>query len=373
MDAGGLGTALRLAREAARISLAGMAKRAGYSKSHLGNVENGKRAATPDVVLAYERELGHSVQRRGVISGLAAGFVAPIVVSELIHTGFNAALGRHPSVAEWEERVAGYGHDYMSAGAGEIRDRLAGDLVVMQQNLESPRMWALAARALTMLGKVSSKSSEAISWYRLAGTVADRSQDERTRVWVRGRGALALAYEGAQLNVAEELADHALALSDKPTLGRLNALLGRAHAFGLRGRRREAFRVFSEARRVFDVVDANASNGSDGSDGSDGSNGSNEQISDFAIPPWRMGVISSLLLARLGEERLAVAAQDDARRTLPKSLPRFATHLELHQALMLVRSGDRETGVTVARAAMAKLPRAKYSQSLRLMLAEIER
>lgn len=358
MDAGDFGTSLRLAREAARISLAGMAKRAGYSKSHLGNVENGKRAATPDVVLAYERELGHSVQRRGVLSGLAAGFVAPIVVSELIHTGFNAALSHHPSADEWGERVASYGKDYMSAGAAEIRDRLAGDLVVVQQNLASPRMWALAARALTMLGKVSPKSSEAISWYRLAGAVADRSEDERTRIWVRGRGALALAYEGAQLDVAQELADQALALSDKPTLGRLNALLGRAHVLGLRDRRREALHAFADARRVFDAVATNESG---------------EQISDFAIPEWRMGVISSLLLARLGEERLAITAQDDARRTLPRSLPRFATHLELHQALMLVRSGDRETGVAHARAAMAKLPRAKHSQSLRLMLAEIER
>ena len=354
MDAGDLGTALRLAREASRISLAGMAKRAGYSKSHLGNVENGKRAATPDVVLAYEKELGASVQRRGVLSGLAAGFVAPMVVSELIHTGFSAALSRHPTPGEWEERVASYGHDYMSAGAAEIRDRLAGDLVVMQQNLEAPRMWGLAARALTMLGKVSAKSSEAVSWYRLAGTVADRSEDERTRVWVRGRGALALAYEGAELDVADELAAQALALSDRPTLGRLNALLGRAHVYGLQGRRRDAFRAFSEARRVFDSV------------------ASDEQISDFDIPEWRMGVISSLLLARLGEERLALAAQDDARRTLPKSLPRFATHLELHQALMLVRSGDRDTGVSHARAAMARLPRVKHSQSLKLMLAEIE-
>jgi transcriptional regulator with XRE-family HTH domain len=120
MDAGDAGTALRLAREAARISLAGMAKRAGYSKSHLGNVENGKRAATPDLILAYERELGANVQRRGVLSGMAAGFVAPIVVSELIHTGFSAALGRHPPVGEWEARVAAYGHDYMSAGAADM-------------------------------------------------------------------------------------------------------------------------------------------------------------------------------------------------------------------------------------------------------------
>lgn len=354
MEGNDVGTALRLAREAARISLTGMAKRTGYSKSHLGNVEVGRRTATPDVVLAYERELGLSVQRRGVLSGLAATVVAPIVAAELVKTGFTAALRAHPSLDEWHERVVAYGHDYMTLGAAEIQDRLAGDLVVLQQNLGSPRLWSIAGRALTMLGKVSSRPSEAIGWYRLAGEVADRSEDESTRIWVRGRGALALAYEGAALGVADELADHALALSTRPSLGRLNALLGKAHVFGLRGRRREAFQALDEAKRVFDTI------------------GSPDQISDFAIPEWRMAVISSLLLARLGDERRAVAAQDDARRTLPASLPRFATHLELHRGLMLVRSGDRAGGVAYARSAMDKLPRAKHSQSLKLMLAEIE-
>lgn len=354
MEGMDVGTALRFAREAARISLTGMARRTGYSKSHLGNVEIGRRTATPDVVLAYERELGTSVQRRGVLSGLAAGAVAPIVAAELIRTGFTTALGEHLSEDEWQARVTAYGHDYMTLGAAEIQNRLASDLVVLQQSLESPRMWSLAARALTMLGKVSAKPSDAVSWYRLACEVADRSADEPTRVWVRGRGALALAYEGAALDTAESLADHALSLSDSPSLGRLNALLGKAHVHGLRGRRREAFKTLEQARHVFDKV------------------GSSEQISDFAIPEWRMAVISSLLLARLGDERRAVTAQDDAQRTLPDRLPRFATHLELHRGLMLVRSGDRAAGVAYARAAMDKLPKAKHSQSLKLMLAEIE-
>lgn len=350
-----VGVALRLAREAARISLTGMAKRTGYSKSHLGNVEVGRRTATAEVVLAYERELGLTLQRRGVLSGLAASVVAPIVAAELIRTGFTTALDARPTIDEWDERVVAYGHDYMTLGAGELQSRLAGDLVVLQQNLESPRMWSVAARALTMLGKVSARPAEAVSWYRLAGEVADRSGDESVRVWVRGRGALALAYEGAALETAVEFADHALALCAKPSLGRLNALLGQAHAFGLQGRRREAFKALDEARRVFDAV------------------GSSEQISDFAIPEWRMAVISSLLLARLGDERRALATQDDARRTLPRQLPRFATHLELHRGLMLVRSGDVAGGVAYARSAMDRLPKAKHSQSLKLMLTEIER
>ncbi len=351
----GFGNDLRLAREAARISLSGMAKRTGISRSHLGNVETGKRAATPKIVLAYERALGCDVQRRGILSGLAAAVIAPVVAKELIRAGFTAAMDIRPSTEQWEERIIAYGEDYMTQGAAQLQNRLAGDLVVLQQNLESPRMWALAARALTMLGKVSANPDEAVSWYQLANQAADRSEDEETRVWVRGRGALALAYEGANLHVAAQLAIHALAITERPSLGRLNGLLAEAHILGLQGRRREAIVALELAQRVFDIV------------------GSAEQISDFAIPEWRMGVISSLMLARIGAEKRAVAAQDVAKSRLPQQLPRFATHLELHRGLMLVRSGDRAEGIAHAGAAMDRLPKQKHSQSLRLMMEEIQK
>ena len=59
-----LGQTLKEARVAAGISLSGMAKRTGFSRSHLGNVETGTRTATTEVVMAYERALGDDVQRR---------------------------------------------------------------------------------------------------------------------------------------------------------------------------------------------------------------------------------------------------------------------------------------------------------------------
>jgi hypothetical protein len=49
-------------------------------------------------------------------------------------------------------------------------------------------------------------------------------------VWVRGRAAIALGYEGASLRVAETFAAQAQAISDKPSLGLLNAVMGRAHS-----------------------------------------------------------------------------------------------------------------------------------------------
>jgi len=86
-----------------------------------------------------------------------------------------------------------------------------------------------------------------------------------------------------------------------------------------------------------------------------------------------MATISSLLLARLGLEARAVQAQETADRTRPEALSWFATHIELHRALMMTRSGDRAGGITYAREALAKLPAQKHSQSLRLMMSEIQR
>lgn len=72
-----LGRTLREARVQAGLSLSGMAKRTGYSRSYIGNVETGVRAVTPDVIRRYESVLGEDLKRRqlllGTVSTLAAG------------------------------------------------------------------------------------------------------------------------------------------------------------------------------------------------------------------------------------------------------------------------------------------------------------
>ncbi|MFD7785477.1 hypothetical protein ACFV4Q_20650 [Streptomyces nojiriensis] len=69
----------------------------------------------------------------------------------------------------------------------------------------------------------------------MAAKAADASGDLDTRIWVRGRAAIALGYEGAALPIADIFADQAIALSDRPSLGLLNAVFGKAHAAALRG------------------------------------------------------------------------------------------------------------------------------------------
>ncbi|WP_433536390.1 helix-turn-helix domain-containing protein [Micromonospora sp. CA-249363] len=351
-----LGGQLRQARIEAGVSLASVAARSCYSASHLSNVEAGRRTATPDIVLAYARAFGEGDVNRRQVLGLAAGAVGPVVAGELIRAGFSAALDGRGAEEDWRERVDQYGRDYMAVGAAVLQARLASDLVILQQHLDTPRMWTHAARALVTYGKTTPNPVEAIRWYDLAATAADRSDDLGVRVWVRGRAAIALGYEGASLTTAKRYAEQAIALSDRPSLGRVQALMAQAHVAAGRGDEAGAILHDTEARRVFDHVAS-----------PDG------EVSDTAVPPWRMATFRSMLYARLGMLGPGSEAQQEADRTRPAGLPRFATHIELHRGLTMAKAGDRAGGVAYARQAWEALPAERRSQSLALMLREVER
>lgn len=347
-------------------ALCDASKHATVTREDVSRWESGKRtpgpfwlrhlAAVLDVPLAVLE--GPELHRRKFISSVAATLIAPIVASDLIETGYAAALtGGRPSVEAWQATIDRYGQDYMTFGAAEMQQRVSGDLVILQQQLDGPALWAIASRLMTVYGKTipGADGAKAVRWYRMAATAADRSEDATSRVWVRGRAAIALGYEGACLPIAASFADQALAISDKPSLGALNALMAKAHVAAIRGDKHGALRLLDDSRRVFDVA------------ASDGG-----ERSDFAVPEWRMAVFCSLLLARLGEEHGAIAEQERAVRTLPATLPRFATHLELHRGLMMARAGDLTGGVAYAREALAKLPPERHSLTLRMLLSEIE-
>ncbi|WP_327687329.1 helix-turn-helix domain-containing protein [Streptomyces sp. NBC_00467] len=332
------------------------------TRDYLSRWENGKvkpsafylahLSSLLDVPLAV---LEGEVNRREFLTDVAGAAIAPAVASDLLTVGFSARLRGGPSVDAWEDKLATYGTEYMSLGAADIQRRVSGELVLVQQQLDNARLWSVASRLMTLYAKTfpGSDGSKAVHWYRMAAQSADESGEIDARVWVRGRAAIALGYEGASLGVVDVLADQAMAISDKPSLGLLNAVMGKAHAAALRGDRATAFRLTDDGRRIFDAA------------------GSHEQTSDYAVPWWRMNVFLSLLLARLGDEKGAVAAQEQAAKELPASLPRFATHLEMHRGLMLSRSGDQTAGTAYAQSAMDALPPEKHSLTLRMLMNEI--
>ncbi|RZS38933.1 helix-turn-helix protein [Herbihabitans rhizosphaerae] len=349
----------RLADELCRVSGHSTATREDVSRW-----ERGKRTPGPYWLahLATVLEVPLHVledakmDRRTFVTSLAATAVAPVVTADLIREGFDAALHGGPDTEAWLDRLARYGADYMTAGAAQIQQRVAHDLVVIQQQLESPVMWGVAAKLMTLFAKTfpGADGAKAVTWYRRAAIAADRSEDNETRVWVRGRAAIALGYEGAALPVADLFAEQATQIEDKPSIGRLNAVMGKAHVAALRGDDNRATELLYEGKRLFDRA------------GSD-----DVASSDYAVPFWRMNVFMSLLLARHGAERNAIVARETAMEYLPATLPRFRTHLEMHHGLMMVRSGDRKGGVAYAEEALNALPPEKHSLTLRMLLGEI--
>jgi transcriptional regulator with XRE-family HTH domain len=353
------GATLRALRTGSNVSLTKLAAETHFSTGYLSQVETGVRRATAEVIDAYGRVLGgDGVDRRSLLAGLLGGAVSAATMSGILAGYEHVLAAPRPDVDAWAERVESYGQDYMQLGAATMQGKLACDLIVLQTKLDSPELWTAAAKLLTVHGKTLPSADEdgAVRWYRTAAAVADRSGCLDTRIWVRGRAALALAYEGAELSTAATLAQQALALAaDRPSLGSLNATMALAHVAAQDGGQSAALELLETGERIFDQV---------GSD--DG------QISDFAVPEWRFRTFTSMLLSRLGDTRAQVE-QDRADAARPATLPRFATHIELHRGLMLVKAGDRRGGLTYARNALATLPAEKLSLSLRLMMEEIER
>lgn len=364
-----IGRRVRLFRDALGLTQLQLAMRSGISLDYVSAIERGQRVPSvqvlehladtlgvpPSILVGESARTGEDMERRQVLAGLAAGVVAPIAAADLLLRGFAAALGDRPSLDEWAAKVDRYGQEYMTLGAAELQPRLAADLVVLQAQLDEPERWAVAGRLLALYAKTTPGAQNSSRWYELAVRAADRSGQLETRTWVRGRAALALAYEGAALGLADRLADQALGLSCQPSLARLNALTAKAHVLAFRGDRSSAYATLEQARRVFEVA------------------GSHEQVSDYAVPEWRFHTFASMLLSRMGDERHAVQEQEAADRSRPAQLRRFATHIEMHRGLMLVHAGDVGAGAAYAHDALAKLPPERHSLTLRLLLAEVER
>ncbi|MEV6274952.1 helix-turn-helix transcriptional regulator [Nocardia sp. NPDC051832] len=82
------GEQLRQVRQQAGIGLGKLSARTKYSKTHLGNVETGARAVTPEVVAAYERALGiglsndQDVNRRSFLTATVVAASNAVLLSD---------------------------------------------------------------------------------------------------------------------------------------------------------------------------------------------------------------------------------------------------------------------------------------------------
>ncbi len=134
-----LGPALRAAREAAEISLAGLARRTNFSKSLLGLIETGRRTVHPEHVRAYARALRMPVDffygpPQGPLRVAHEWLVADSPVAVASRAGRRVG----PSLAvELETRVVRLRHLDDTLGGGDLYPVVEKELADVQQVLNS--------------------------------------------------------------------------------------------------------------------------------------------------------------------------------------------------------------------------------------------
>ncbi|MEV7415281.1 helix-turn-helix transcriptional regulator [Streptomyces sp. NPDC089919] len=233
----------------------------------------------------------------------------------------------------------------------------AGHPSALPEVARQPGLWEAAGRLSVVMGMTSASlngPSASVRWYRTAVAAADKSGCTTLRQWTRGQGALALAYEGAAPEPVVSMAGDGLALSEKPSLGRLCALLALAHAYGKLGEPSRALEALQHADEMFPSVETA------------------EDASVFCMPRWGYSLTKTLVYARLGDVERSQAEQDTADALRPRGLGRFGAHTGVHRALSIVKSGDVGTGLDMARETLAGLPEEHRSQVLQGFVTEVK-
>lgn len=128
------GGRLRSEREGAGLSLTEMAKRARFSKSLLGMVETERRAATPELVEAYERVLGVDMWRKDITHpGLfTVNKASRETLLRAVETGDPGVLRTKPTAHRTDVEL---GNHVTEAGAAMFRRwAVEGDTATLRTN-----------------------------------------------------------------------------------------------------------------------------------------------------------------------------------------------------------------------------------------------
>jgi transcriptional regulator with XRE-family HTH domain len=338
------GEILRVAREAADITLSAMAARTNFTIGHLSNVEAGRRTASALLVAAYERELGVPVDRRSFL-------VLPTVLSQ---TASNAErLFSHvESDAARAERVADLvdsrGRRCVVRSSAEMLPVLVADfdgISLLTERTRSPRLQtqlyrsaaltaALTADALMVMGDMNN----AHAWNRVATKAADEAGDDGVAATVAGLGALISLYGGdLDQTVIRARACTSLA-GDRPQPTAAMARTIEALALS---------RLGDGAAARTALARAEASLAALGDTGGD---------SVFGFTERRFLFYSGRTLLHLGDLKGAGDAQDAALALYPSTSVGDPTLIRLDRARLIARSGDVDEACAYALHVLKAVP-----------------
>jgi hypothetical protein len=296
------------------------------------------------------------MDRRKLLGLIGVGAGAAVTAGRPAHADSRAA---YSTPARFAAAVEETEHQYWRLGAPELQDRIV-DLVLAAHRHRADREGSAARSRLLMLHAVTvpspvSHRTEAALIYRQAVADADASGYRDRQVECRGRAAIVLAQSGDERVawLAETWAGQALALSSGPSVGRLNAELAISHLRTTEGDLAGARAALAGADRTFRTV------------------GTTGIGTDYTMPDWRMYLTESRLRSGWGDPA-AEACQELVLRTAPAGLDRVIVQAEMHRGLLQAKQGDPKGGLAYATAALAKLPVAKRSVTLDLVLREIQ-
>lgn len=352
-----IGQVLQSLREAAGISVRGLAERTHYSKSEISYVERGDRVAHPRLVAACDQVLGtapllttllelsgedHAMRRRALLNTLTAatgvaGVTGATAVADLIRHGLLDAAGEPQ---DWPQVVVDMSRRLVVDPSPAFGAALLGQILLCKQQIVDAGATPERLRGAALLGQLyglwqgnQREIPAAHGWYRTAAMLADRSGDTASRVFVRARTASRGIFEGYTLREVDARAKEALAISSRPSLGTLEAHSALVHvqalAEDLPGGRRALAKMLEVAEGLPDT-------------GPDS-------------PAARSLSFAHYLESRLGTSTSADRVWEEAESVL-QPLPVWWREAQVYYGLSLVRRGDVSDGVSYALQAVRALP-----------------
>lgn len=348
------GDVLRSVREAAGFSLAGLAARTNYHKSEIGHVETGKRCASIDFAMACDHALGtfpllgtlvemdegqgDRMKRR---AALLATITAAVGAFGIGSTSALASLLRHDlldsadAVEDWDAVVEDFSRRLVTDPSPAYGEALLVQLVVARQQNIDFGATADRLRAVAQLSQIYGlwlgNRGDVVSargWYRSASMVADRSGDNFTRIFVRGRALSRGTYEGYTARETIKGVEAALNITRKPCLGALEAYSALVHVHGLTEDLRSGRAAVDNMQRVTDRLP-------------------DSETGKVAGPVGRTASFHNYLECRVGSRRDADRAFAEADLVL-RPVPVWHAEAKVYYGRALVKDGDVEDGIGLA-------------------------
>ena len=257
-------------------------------------------------------------------------------LDELVRSGLLDAI-EQPE--DWDAVLAEAQRRLVLAPDEEFGVVLTGKLLVVRQAIaEKKRTDDLRAAAMLSLlyGLWQGNNGRfpiAVDWYRTAAVLATESGDPGTETYVLGRSASRAVYEGMPRGQVTSLANRALAVTDAPTLGILEARSALAGVAAMTGDLTGGRGQVQAMRKLADQLP------------DDGPTGAYPRTVNFDI----------FVEARTGTLKSTERVQAEAEKALAGT-PLWRAESRIYHALAMARAGDVQGAAVHALEAIKAVP-----------------